>query len=71
MMMNAKSVNLIKIKEILVLINERINANSLNKGRMASPKRMNFRKSSRGGGVIFNPKNYIADFGPLNRAFSA
>ena len=24
-----------------------------------------------GGGVIFNPKNYIADFGPLNRAFWA
>ena len=25
----------------------------------------------RGGGVIFNPKIYIAKFGPLNRAFSA
>ena len=23
------------------------------------------------GGVIFNPQIYIADFGPLNRAFSA
>ena len=22
-----------------------------------------------GGGIIFNPKIYIADFGPLNRAF--
>ena len=40
------------------------------KGRMASPKRMNFRKSSRGG-VISNPKTYVADFGPLDRAFSA
>ena len=32
---------------------------------------MNFRKSSEGGGGIFNPKIYIAEFGPLNRAFSA
>ena len=32
---------------------------------------MKLRKSSKGGGVIFNPKIYIADFGPLNRAFSA
>ena len=24
-----------------------------------------------GGGVIFNPKIYVADFGPLNWAFSA
>ena len=40
------------------------------KGRVSPPKRMNFRKSSRGeGGVIFNPKIYIAKFGPLNRAF--
>ena len=44
----------------------------LAKGRMEIPKRMFFRKSSkRGGGVISNPKIYIADFGPLNRAFSA
>ena len=26
-------------------------------------------KFQKGGGVIFNPKNYIADFGHLNRAF--
>ena len=26
-------------------------------------------KFQRGGGVISNPKIYIADFGPLNRAF--
>ena len=42
-------------------------------GRVAVPKRMNFQKSSRGGGrgVIFNQKNYIVKCGPLNRAFSA
>ena len=39
---------------------------------MAFPKRMNFRKSSKGGGgvVIFDQKIYVADFGPLNRAFT-
>ena len=40
------------------------------KGRTAPPKRMNFRKNSKGG-IISNPNIYIADFGPLNRAFSA
>ena len=41
------------------------------KGCLTHPKRMNFWKSSEGGevggggGVIFNPKIYIADFGPL------
>ena len=40
------------------------------KGRMAAPNQMNFRKSSKGGGRIFNPKIHIADFEPLNRAFS-
>ena len=30
-----------------------------------------FGKVPKGGGIIFNPKIYIADFGPLNRAFSA
>ena len=37
------------------------------KGRAASPKRMNFWKSSKRGGeggVISNPKIYVADFGP-------
>ena len=35
-------------------------------GRVRVPKWMNFRKTSKGGGeVIFNPKIYIADFGPL------
>ena len=38
------------------------------KGRVALPNRMNFRKSSKGGGHIFNPKIYIPDFGPLYRA---
>ena len=43
------------------------------KGRVASPKRMNFWKSSKGGRgegrVRTKPKIYVADFGPLNRAF--
>ena len=41
---------------------------------LAFPKRMNFRKRGVGwvgGWVIFNPKTYVADFGPLNRAFWA
>ena len=41
------------------------------KGRVRLTDPMNFRKSSERGGVIFNPKIYIAKFGPLNRAFSA
>ena len=33
------------------------------KGRWSTiPKRINFRKSSEGGGGISNPKNFIADF---------
>ena len=36
-----------------------------NNGRVKLPKQMNFRKSFEGGGVIFNPNIYIADFGPL------
>ena len=28
-----------------------------------------FGKGPRGGGVNFDPKNYVTDFGPLNRAF--
>ena len=36
---------------------------------MKVPKRVNFRKSFKGGGgVIFNPKLYIADNGPLYSA---
>ena len=27
------------------------------------------KKSKEGGGVIFNPKIYVTDFGPQNRAF--
>ena len=39
------------------------------KGRVVARKWMNFRNSSKGGGgVIFNPKIYIADFRPLNEA---
>ena len=33
------------------------------KGRVRLPNQMNFWKSAKGGGVIFNPKNCIADFG--------
>ena len=36
-----------------------------NKGQVRLPKRMNFRKTSMGGGVvIFNPKSHVEDFGP-------
>ena len=38
-------------------------------GCLTTPIRMNFRKSSEGGGVIFNPKNYIADFCHYRRYF--
>ena len=37
---------------------------------MAVPNRMNFRKNFKGGVVIFNPKIYIADFGPLYRSLN-
>ena len=44
----------------------------VDKGSIPAPKRMNFRKSSEGGGgIISDPKIYVAKFGPLNRAFSA
>ena len=37
------------------------------KGRITPPNRMNFQKSSKeGGGVIFNPKIYVADVGFLS-----
>ena len=45
-----------------------INQQQRNKGRVALPKRMSFRKSSKGRGagvVIFNPKIYIVDFVPI------
>ena len=34
------------------------------KGRLTSPKKMNFRKYYKWGGVICNPKIDVADFGP-------
>ena len=34
-------------------------------------KKKDVEEGPRGGGSISNPKIYIADFGPLNRAFSA
>ena len=41
------------------------------KGRILLPKRMNFWKSAKGGGggVIFNPKIYIAYFGNFKQGF--
>ena len=39
------------------------------KGWVTLPNQMNFRKSSKEGRVIFNPKIYIADFGPFYRVF--
>ena len=38
-------------------------------GRVRLPNGMNFQKSAKGGGVIFNPKIYIADFGNFKRGF--
>ena len=42
-----------------------------NKGQTVLQNGLIFGKVPKGGGVIFNPKIYIAKFGPLNRAFSA
>ena len=39
------------------------NVDDDDKGRIPLPNRMNFWKSAKGRGVIFNSKNYIADFG--------
>ena len=37
---------------------------------MAAANRMNFRESSKGGGgVIFDPKIYVADFGKFKQGF--
>ena len=36
---------------------------------MAAPNRMNFRKSSNRGGVIFNPKVCVAYFGNFKQGF--
>ena len=49
---------------------ERNDLNWKNNGRVAPPKLMIFRESSKGG-FIFNLKNYVSDFGPLNRFFWA
>ena len=47
-------------------------AMSMNLGKDGVSKTDEFsEKFQKGRGVIFNPKIYIADFGPLNRAFSA
>ena len=36
---------------------------------MAVPNLINFQKSSKGWGVIFNPKIYVADFGNFKQGF--
>ena len=40
-------------------------------GRVTLPKGWIFGKVPKGGGVIFNTKDYVADFGPLDSAFWA
>ena len=59
-------------KQIELEIQKHVNTKELDlectlfpKGQVRVPKRMNFRKSSRGGGFVFNPEIYIANFGPL------
>ena len=44
--------------------------NTTSKGRIPLPNRMNFLNSAKGGGgVIFNPRIYIADFGNFKQGF--
>ena len=51
---------------IMIMIMAVMTNRELDKGRVTLPNGMNLRNSSRGGeGAIFNPKNCIADFGPL------
>ena len=43
---------------------------SVSKGGVALPNLTNFQKSAKGGrGFIFNPKNYVADFGNFKQGF--
>ena len=43
---------------------------SVSKGGVALPNLTNFQKSAKGGrGFIFNPKNYVADFGSFEQGF--
>ena len=41
----------------------------ITKGRVPLPNQMIFGKSSKGWGVIFNPKIYVADFGNFKQGF--
>ena len=52
----------------MLLVSSKTNDADDDMGRVSVPKRMNFWKISKGGVVIFNPKIYIADLGPLNKA---
>ena len=48
-----------------------LNHYELAQGMVRLPNRMNFWKSSKGGGggIIFNPKIYVADFGNFKQGF--
>ena len=54
------SANKVNILQILISV--------ITEGRVLLPKRMNFRKTSKGG-VIFNPRIYAADFEPIYSFF--
>ena len=57
---------LMMLLQMMILVVAVMTNRELDKGRVTLPNRMNLRNSSRGGeGAIFNPKNCIADFGPL------
>ena len=52
-----------QVSKVLELLDILPTANQCcSKGKTAVPNQINFRKSSKGGGVIFNPKIYVADF---------
>ena len=42
---------------------------NVQKGRISLSNRMNFWKRARGGGVIFDPKIYVADFENFKQGF--
>ena len=55
-------------KRFLIGFMTKIFANS--EGRVTLPNRKNFRKIGKGGGVIFNPKIYVAGFGNSKHGWS-
>ena len=59
-----------QVSKVLELLDILPTANQCcSKGKTAVPNQINFRKSSKGGGVIFNPKIYVADFGNFKQGF--